>query len=135
MYYFTHHILHHLGATLVRMPDSAIDPESEDEFVQVDYESNVRYTWEQYLEAREIVKQTMGIRLIRLYRNKCLVDCDWLMTVDNVERIQNIQEWKTYRQTLRDLPANPPPFVWKGETLDFEQMNLPSKPSIQYTSS
>jgi hypothetical protein len=135
MYYFTHHILHHLGATLVRMPDSAIDPESEDDFLQVDYDSDIRYTWTQFIEAREIVKQNMGLSLLRIYRNKCLADCDWLMTVDNVERIQNIQEWKNYRQVLRDLPANPPPFVWKRDTLDFVNMNLPSKPSIQYSTS
>lgn len=133
MYYFTHHILHHLGATLVRMPDSAIDPESEGEFLDVEYESDIRYTWLQFIEAREIVKQKIGLNILRVYRNKCLADCDWLMTVDNVERIQNAEEWKTYRQALRDLPQQIIQFVWKGDTLDLAQMNLPSKPSIQYT--
>jgi hypothetical protein len=132
MYYFTQHILHHLGATVVRMPDSAVDPESEADFLQLDYESNERYTWEQYCEAKVIVQQTIGLNYLRSYRNKCLADCDWLMTVDNTERIQNIQEWKTYRQALRDLPENQPPFVWKEGVLDFANMILPSKPTIQY---
>jgi len=129
--YFAPRILHYLGAKTVRIPEGVKDPESEDDFLQIVYESDVRYTWEQYLEAREIVKQTQGLKILRTYRNKRLADCDWLMTLDNAERIQNIQEWKTYRQALRDLPQQPIQFIWKGETLDFEQMNLPSKPSIQ----
>lgn len=132
MYIFTHHALHHLGATLVRMSDTNTDPESEEEFNQIEYESDTRYTWSQFIEARETVKQKMGLNILRTYRNKCLVDCDWLMTVDNVERIANSQEWKTYRQALRDLPEQTIQFIWKGDTLDFTQMNLPSKPSIQY---
>ena len=129
--FFAPRILHYLGAKLVRIPEGVNDPESEDEFMQVDYDSDIRYTWTQFIEAREIVKQTYGINLLRRHRNKLLSETDWLMTIDNTERIKNIQEWKIYRQALRDLPGNPPAFVWKGDTLDFANMNLPSKPSIQ----
>lgn len=129
--FFASRILHKLGAKLVRIPEGAKDPESEEEFLQIDYESDTRYTWEQYLEIKDSVIQTYGIRLLRSHRNKLLTESDWILTVDNVERIANIEEWKQYRQALRDLPEQSIQFVWKNGMLDFEQMNLPQKPSIQ----
>lgn len=130
--YFAHRILHYLGAKSVRIPEGAKDPESEDEFNQLDYDADIKYTWEQYLQVKDIVKQNYGIKLLRSHRNKLLSETDWLMTGDNMERITNIQEWKIYRQTLRDLPQQSITFIWKGDTLDFTNMNLPSKPTIQY---
>lgn len=130
--YFADRILHFLGAKIVRIPEKAKDPESEDDFLQLDYESDVRYTWIQYIESREIVKQNHGLSLLRLYRNKNLADSDWIMTLDNVERISNIQEWKDYRQSLRDLPQQTIEFIWKDNGLDFINMNLPIKPIMQF---
>ncbi len=45
-------------------------------------------------------------RMIRLReeRNYLLSQCDWTQVVDSV--LPNKEEWKTYRQALRDLPSN-----------------------------
>ncbi len=128
---FYSRILHHLGAKVVRIPDGAKDPESEEEFLQLDYESDIRYTWDQYQQAKDAVIKNLGIKLLRGHRNKLLTESDWILTVDNVERIANIDEWKQYRQALRDLPEQSIEFVWKDGMLDFSKMNLPQKPTIQ----
>ncbi len=44
------------------------------------------------------------IRLLRVQRNKLLSASDWRATIDYQGTKQS--EWLTYRQTLRDLPAN-----------------------------
>ena len=44
------------------------------------------------------------IRLLRVQRNKLLSASDWRATIDYQDTKQS--EWLTYRQTLRDLPAN-----------------------------
>ena len=94
------------------------------------YDSPNPISWQDYLVAVEAVKQRMGIEKIRIYRNKYLTETDWVMTTDNTNTIQNIQEWINYRQTLRDLTSNPPLFVWKNDELDISQMILPERPQI-----
>lgn len=44
------------------------------------------------------------MELLRKQRNVKLNECDWVMMSDVT--LDNIEEWKTYRQALRDLPAN-----------------------------
>ena len=45
-------------------------------------------------------------RVIRDDRNLLLKECDWVGLSDI--KLSNIEEWKTYRQALRDLPnVNP----------------------------
>lgn len=49
---------------------------------------------------------------LRFYRNKKLSETDWTVMADTPT---NTAAWKTYRQALRDLPANttdPFNFVW-----------------------
>ena len=47
------------------------------------------------------------MRLLRLERNRKLVETDWRMVEDYP--MTNKLEWKTYRQALRDLPATANP--------------------------
>ena len=54
------------------------------------------------------------MRLLRLERNQKLTETDWMANSDVVMA----DDWKTYRQALRDLPANSP-----NVSLD-EQSNL-----------
>ena len=42
---------------------------------------------------------------IRLHRDVLLKDCDWSVLPDNALSAEEIEEWKTYRQALRDLPS------------------------------
>tara|TARA_B000000609_G_C24085595_1_gene299954 strand:- start:19 stop:273 length:255 start_codon:yes stop_codon:yes gene_type:complete len=43
---------------------------------------------------------------VREYRNWLLSECDWTTLPDCKLSADKVTEWKTYRQTLRDLPAN-----------------------------
>ena len=45
------------------------------------------------------------MRLLRLERNRRLVETDWMALNDVTVSV----EWKTYRQALRDLPATTDP--------------------------
>jgi len=57
------------------------------------------------------------MQLIREKRNSLLAETDWMILSDTTEISD---AWKTYRQTLRDLPAN---------TSDPENPPWPTKPS------
>ena len=51
--------------------------------------------------------QTEGLKLLRKERNRLLVECDWIVSIsDSPFPQEKIDEWKVYRQALRDLPAN-----------------------------
>jgi hypothetical protein len=82
-----------------------------------------------YQLAYPVVEQLIGTKLLRKERNNQLLKTDWIMTVDNFQTLANKEEWLAYRQTLRDLPSNPPPFKWKNGDLDVEQM-FPTQPKI-----
>lgn len=43
---------------------------------------------------------------LRKERNKRLADCDWVATKAFTTNTPVPEEWKTYMQALRDLPAN-----------------------------
>lgn len=43
---------------------------------------------------------------LRKERNKRLADCDWVATKAFTTNTSVPEEWKTYMQALRDLPAN-----------------------------
>ena len=45
----------------------------------------------------------------RVERNKRLSDCDWTQVNDCQLSETKIQEWKVYRQALRDLPETTTP--------------------------
>ena len=51
------------------------------------------------LEAKE------PMRLLRIQRNKRLAETDWMANTDVIMT----EEWKKYRQALRDLPATQEP--------------------------
>ena len=65
------------------------------------------------------------MRLLRIERNKFLAETDWVSTrsVDSGTPIS--QEWKTYRQALRDLPATAVPNLENGR---FTDVSWPEKP-------
>ena len=45
-------------------------------------------------------------RRMRSMRDRLLAESDWTQTVDAPFTDSKKAEWATYRQTLRDLPAN-----------------------------
>ena len=75
---------------------------------------------------------------IRERRNELLVECDKMMLVDryNAMSAEKQQEWSTYRQALRDMPADSSyqslEGVFNDDTREYEPsvtITWPTKPS------
>ena len=65
------------------------------------------------------------MRLLREERDKRLAACDWRASSDLT--ISN--DWKTYRQSLRDLPASTTPTLGSDGRLDNSSVTWPTEPS------
>ena len=73
------------------------------------------------LEAEKpVIKNILGFQQLRYQRDKKLAETDWVVTKANETGIAESNEWKTYRQALRDLPSN---------TTDPFNPTWPTKPS------
>ena len=73
------------------------------------------------LEAEKpVIKNILGFQQLRYQRDKKLAETDWVVTKANETGIAESDEWKTYRQALRDLPSN---------TTDPFNPTWPTKPS------
>ena len=75
----------------------------------------------------EVVRLTNAepMRLLRLERDRLLTACDWRASSD----LTLSTDWKTYRQSLRDLPASASPKVTDDGTLDLTSVTWPTTPS------
>jgi hypothetical protein len=63
---------------------------------------------------------------LRRLRNVFLRESDWTQFADSPLTAEQKAEWATYRQALRDLPANSTPsFDENGNLIGFE---LPQRP-------
>lgn len=98
----------------------AHDPETAEELAT--FTTNI--TWEQYSIVRDAYLRDRGLRVIRQYRNKLLVDSDWVETPYNQSTIANINEWNAYRQCLRDLPLQIDNLKWIGGRPDFTSLTI-----------
>ena len=65
------------------------------------------------------------MRLLRLERNSRLTACDWRASSD----LTLADSWKTYRQSLRDLPASASPKLDANGNLDMSSVTFPTEPS------
>ena len=72
----------------------------------------------QIIEKANELFELEPMRLLREERNRKLAETDWTQSRDVT--LSNDNAWKTYRQTLRDLPAN---------TSDPRNPSWPTKPS------
>jgi len=73
------------------------------------------------LEAEKpAIKNILGFEQLRYNRDKKLAETDWVVTKANETGVAESNEWKTYRQALRDLPSN---------TTDPFNPTWPTKPS------
>ena len=73
------------------------------------------------LEAEKpVIKNILGFQQLRYERDKKLAETDWVVTKANETGVAESDEWKTYRQALRDLPSN---------TTDPFNPTWPTKPS------
>jgi len=69
------------------------------------------------------------MRLLRIERDKLLTACDWVILTDSPLSTSKKTEWKTYRQSLRDLPANSSPALDSNGNLDMSSVTFPTEPS------
>ena len=65
------------------------------------------------------------MRLLRVERNARLTACDWRASSD----LTLTDAWKTYRQSLRDLPATASPKLDSDGNLDISSVSFPTEPS------
>ena len=64
------------------------------------------------------------MRLLRVERDKLLAACDWRASSD----LTLSTAWKTYRQSLRDLPASANPKLDSSGNLDMSSVTFPTEP-------
>ena len=67
--------------------------------------------------------------LLRKKRDQLLLESDIKALPDSPMTDSKRDEWKTYRQALRDLPANCTPKINNQEQLDESSFTWPTKPS------
>ena len=65
------------------------------------------------------------MRLLRVERDARLAACDWRASSD----LTLSTAWKTYRQSLRDLPATASPKLDANGNLDMSSVTFPTEPS------
>ncbi len=65
------------------------------------------------------------MRLLRLERDRLLTACDWRASSD----LTLTTAWKTYRQSLRDLPETASPKLDADGNLDMSSVTFPTEPS------
>ena len=65
------------------------------------------------------------MRLLREERDNKLAACDWRASSD----LTITDNWKTYRQALRDLPASASPKLDADGNLDMSSVTFPTEPT------
>ena len=108
----TGHVEYNDGTLNTTMSEIGIYSQAETTF------NNQYKLWEEEMQAIEDAKDWSAI--LRERRNAKLTICDWTRMDDNGLSTSKKTEWATYRQALRDLPAN---------TSDPKNPTWPTKPS------
>ena len=83
--------------------------------------SKFSVTWSEVSSKVKEIKDAQPLKDLREVRNGILSQSDWVVIKEREEggSVSNFADWKTYRQALRDLPAN---------TKDPENPIWPTKP-------
>ena len=69
------------------------------------------------------------MRLLREERNQLLSETDWVAARSIETDVAISNDWKTYRQALRDLPSSSSPSLNQYYDLNFSSVTWPTKPS------
>lgn len=92
------------------------------------------FTWDEYCVKRDEIQRERAMARIRKYRTTELTQTDWIEIEVNRTTLDNLSEWLTYRQSMRDLPSTIGTVVWKFDAqvpqLDFSAMDIPQRPRI-----
>ena len=70
-----------------------------------------------------------AMRLLREERNQLLSETDWVVARSTETGVAIPNDWKTYRQALRDLPASSSPSLDEYYNLDLTSVTWPTEPS------
>ena len=70
-----------------------------------------------------------AMRLLREERNQLLSETDWVAARSIETGVAISNDWKTYRQALRDLPSSSSPSLDEYYNLNFSSVTWPTKPS------
>jgi len=104
------------NSKFVIIDDSTIDWQDEKETQPTDTEIATEQTRLIALEEFKVLREE---------RNRRLTATDWRASSD----LTLSDDWKTYRQSLRDLPANVSPKLDSNGNLDLSSVTFPSEPS------
>ena len=110
---------------------SSLNPDKEWTWLGTDYsgfnwlDSSTKPT-ESEIDA-EVTRLTNAepMRLLRVERDRLLALTDWRASSD----LTLADAWKTYRQSLRDLPASASPKLDANGNLDMSSVTFPTEPS------
>jgi len=82
-------------------------------------------TWAKVSAKKTELVNAEPMRLLRVERDRLLAETDWMANSD----VTLADNWKTYRQALRDLPASASPKLSADGSLDMSSVTFPTKPS------
>jgi len=82
-------------------------------------------TWKAVSDKKKALADAEPMRLLRVERDRLLAETDWMANSD----VTLASNWKTYRQSLRDLPASAKPKLSSDGSLDMSSVTFPTKPS------
>ena len=93
--------------------------------IESDKPSDFGTTWKAVSDKKKELEDAEPMRLLRVERNRLLAETDWMANSD----VTLADNWKTYRQQLRDLPASAKPKLSADGSLDMSSVTFPTKPS------
>ena len=93
--------------------------------IESDKPSDFGTTWKAVSDKKTELTNAEPMRLLRVERDRLLAECDWMANSD----VTLADNWKTYRQSLRDLPAGASPKLSADGSLDMSSVTFPTKPS------
>ena len=93
--------------------------------IESDKPSDFGTTWKAVSDKKTELTNAEPMRLLRVERDRLLAETDWMASSD----LNLADNWKTYRQQLRDLPASASPKLSADGSLDMSSVTWPTKPS------
>ena len=82
-------------------------------------------TWKAVSDEKTKLIDAEPMRLLREKRTQMLAESDWMANSD----VTMTDEWKTYRQALRDITKDAKPKLDSNGALDMSSVKFPTKPS------
>jgi len=108
-----------LYSTTTATPKDKVGLQTGESIIDGSYESN-KYV---ITDGSAVARTDNVLDILRDLRNSLLSECDWTQASDTPLSNSKKAEWATYRQTLRDLPAN------NTSATSIDDVTFPTKPT------